>query len=223
MDGCGRGAYVLHTAPTCLCLHNRLPRDHNASASGKIETLVRLLRRLKVKGHRVVIFSQFTRFMDIVDDFLNMAGYSFVRLDGSTNRVQRMVVSGLFEKKLGFPPLLLRILLMLPPSRLHCLSCSPVFLACRYVCSFGWDTFQTLVLCDLCMHCSPEHPSIQQTKFSALYFPDEHAGGRAGSESLVRRHGNFDGLRLEPPSRPASHGSCAPHRPKKCCTRLPFC
>ena len=69
------------------------PRDCNASASGKMETLLRLLRRLKAKGHRVVLFSQFTRFMDIVDDFLNMAGYSFVRLDGSTNRVQRMVVS----------------------------------------------------------------------------------------------------------------------------------
>lgn len=66
---------------------------HNARASGKMETLVRLLRRLKAKNHRVVLFSQFTRFMDIVDDFLNMSGYSYVRLDGSTNRVQRMVVS----------------------------------------------------------------------------------------------------------------------------------
>ena len=66
---------------------------HIARASGKMETLVRLLRRLKAKDHRVVLFSQFTRFMDIVDDFLNMSGYSYVRLDGSTNRVQRMVVS----------------------------------------------------------------------------------------------------------------------------------
>ena len=68
--------------------------NRDVSASGKMETLSRLLRRLKAKGHRVVLFSQFTRFMDIVDDFLSMAGYSFVRLDGSTNRVQRTVVSG---------------------------------------------------------------------------------------------------------------------------------
>ena len=57
-------------------------------SSGKMETLDRLLRRLKAKGHRVVLFSQFTRFLDIIDDYLNMRGYSFVRLDGQVNRVQ---------------------------------------------------------------------------------------------------------------------------------------
>ena len=31
------------------------------------------------------------RVLDIVDDYLNMRGYDFARLDGSTNRVQRMV------------------------------------------------------------------------------------------------------------------------------------
>ena len=62
-------------------------------ASGKMRTLDILLRRLKLKGHRVVIFSQFTRMLDIIDDYLNMRGYQFARLDGSTNRVQRMVRS----------------------------------------------------------------------------------------------------------------------------------
>ena len=61
------------------------------SSSGKMMMLDRLLARLKLKGHRVVIFSQFTRVLDIVDDYLNMRGYEFARLDGSTNRVQRMV------------------------------------------------------------------------------------------------------------------------------------
>ena len=63
--------------------------DHTiVETSGKMETLDRLLRRLKEKGHRAVVFSQFTRFLDIIDDYLNMRGYSFVRLDGSVNRVQ---------------------------------------------------------------------------------------------------------------------------------------
>ena len=61
------------------------------SSSGKMMMLDRILARLKLKGHRVVIFSQFTRVLDIVDDYLNMRGYDFARLDGSTNRVQRMV------------------------------------------------------------------------------------------------------------------------------------
>jgi len=68
-------------------------------ASGKMRTLDILLRRLKLKGHRVVIFSQFTRMLDIIDDYLNMRGYAFARLDGSTNRVQRMIHIQEFNKK----------------------------------------------------------------------------------------------------------------------------
>jgi len=69
------------------------------TSSGKMEMLDRLLRRLKSKGHRVVIFSQFTQMLDIVDDFLVMRGYEFARLDGSTNRVQRYVDIHEFNKK----------------------------------------------------------------------------------------------------------------------------
>mmetsp|Transcript_29170 Transcript_29170/g.56796 ORF Transcript_29170/g.56796 Transcript_29170/m.56796 type:complete len:1721 (-) Transcript_29170:714-5876(-) len=68
------------------------------TTSGKIENLDRLLVKLKDKGHRVVIFSQFTRFLDIIDDYLRMRGYAFARLDGSTNRVQRMVHIQEFNK-----------------------------------------------------------------------------------------------------------------------------
>ena len=50
-------------------------------------------------GHRVVVFSQFTRMLDIIDDYLNLRGYLFARLDGGTNRVQRMVHIQEFNKK----------------------------------------------------------------------------------------------------------------------------
>jgi SWI/SNF-related matrix-associated actin-dependent regulator of chromatin subfamily A member 5 len=68
------------------------------TTSGKMIMLDRLLSRLKLKGHRVVIFSQFTRVLDIIDDYLNMRGYKFARLDGSTNRVQRMIHIHEFNK-----------------------------------------------------------------------------------------------------------------------------
>ena len=42
--------------------------DGLVKASGKLDVLDRLLTKLKAKGHRVVIFSQFTRMLDIVDD-----------------------------------------------------------------------------------------------------------------------------------------------------------
>ncbi|KAH9255375.1 hypothetical protein BASA81_006494 [Batrachochytrium salamandrivorans] len=61
------------------------------SASGKLQTLDILLRILKEKGHRVVIFSQFTSMLDILSDFLHLRNYKHARLDGGTNRVQRAV------------------------------------------------------------------------------------------------------------------------------------
>ncbi len=69
------------------------------AASGKLENLDRILPRLQQQGHRAVIFSQFTRFLDILDDYLRWRGYTFVRLDGSTNRVQRTVNIKEFNKK----------------------------------------------------------------------------------------------------------------------------
>ena len=60
-------------------------------ASGKMGVLDRLLLKLKKNGNRVVIFSQFTRTLDIVDDYANMRGWRYTRLDGSTNRVQRNI------------------------------------------------------------------------------------------------------------------------------------
>ena len=40
------------------------------TASGKMVMLDRLLEKLKKKGHRVVIFSQYTRTLDIINDYL---------------------------------------------------------------------------------------------------------------------------------------------------------
>lgn len=60
-------------------------------ASGKLSLLDRLLQKLREKGHRVVIFSQFTSMLDILQEFCNSRGYKYSRLDGSTNRVQRAI------------------------------------------------------------------------------------------------------------------------------------
>ncbi len=59
------------------------------NGSGKLKMLDRMLPRLKEDGHRVLIFSQFTSMLDILEDYCELREYSFVRLDGETNRVQR--------------------------------------------------------------------------------------------------------------------------------------
>ena len=38
-----------------------------------------------------MLFSQFTRCLDILEDFVRARGYQYSRLDGGTNRVQRTV------------------------------------------------------------------------------------------------------------------------------------
>lgn len=60
--------------------------------------LDKLLSQLKPRGHRVVLFSQFTRMLDILEDYLQRKGYSYRRLDGSTNRIQRMIDLEQFNK-----------------------------------------------------------------------------------------------------------------------------
>ncbi|TGZ66478.1 hypothetical protein CRM22_005288 [Opisthorchis felineus] len=51
--------------------------------SGKMTLLDKLLQRLKPKGHRVLIFSQMVRMLDLISDYLTLRGWGFQRLDGS--------------------------------------------------------------------------------------------------------------------------------------------
>ena len=61
------------------------------SSSGKFALLDRLLSKLHAAGHRVVLFSQFTSTLDLLEELLLYRGHKYCRLDGSTNRVQRTV------------------------------------------------------------------------------------------------------------------------------------
>ncbi|KAJ7703020.1 SNF2 family N-terminal domain-containing protein [Mycena rosella] len=50
--------------------------------SGKMVLLDKLLARLKADGHRVLIFSQMVRMLDILSDYMNLRNYIHQRLDG---------------------------------------------------------------------------------------------------------------------------------------------
>ncbi|KAF8200678.1 SNF2 family N-terminal domain-containing protein [Pholiota molesta] len=50
--------------------------------SGKLVLLDKLLVRLKADGHRVLIFSQMVRMLDILSDYMALRGYPHQRLDG---------------------------------------------------------------------------------------------------------------------------------------------
>lgn len=52
--------------------------------AGKLQTLAVLLRKLKHEGHRALIFTQMSKMLDILEAFLNIHGYTYLRLDGAT-------------------------------------------------------------------------------------------------------------------------------------------
>ena len=59
--------------------------------SGKMVLLDKLLTRLKKDGHRVLIFSQMVRMLDILSDYLSFRGLPFQRLDGTVPAATRRI------------------------------------------------------------------------------------------------------------------------------------
>ncbi|XP_051540952.1 chromodomain-helicase-DNA-binding protein 1-like isoform X1 [Myxocyprinus asiaticus] len=57
--------------------------QHLIRSSGKLILLDKLLVRLKERGHRVLIFSQMVRMLDILAEYLKYRQFLFQRLDGS--------------------------------------------------------------------------------------------------------------------------------------------
>ena len=53
------------------------------TSSGKMMLLDRLLFKLQKDKHRVLIFSQMVKMLDILSDYLRLRGYQFQRLDGT--------------------------------------------------------------------------------------------------------------------------------------------
>ncbi|KAH7930550.1 hypothetical protein BV22DRAFT_56154 [Leucogyrophana mollusca] len=58
-------------------------------ASAKLRLLRSLLPKLKARGHRVLLFSQFAIALNIVEDFVRGEGYNYLRLDGDTKQADR--------------------------------------------------------------------------------------------------------------------------------------
>mmetsp|Transcript_33130 Transcript_33130/g.37226 ORF Transcript_33130/g.37226 Transcript_33130/m.37226 type:complete len:1363 (+) Transcript_33130:107-4195(+) len=66
--------------------------DRNCSLierSGKLEILAKILPLWKKQGHRVLIFCQWRKMLDIIMDFVKSHGWKFGRLDGNTNVASR--------------------------------------------------------------------------------------------------------------------------------------
>ena len=70
--------------------HSGLPQNRkqkhlqNRNLSSKLEELIN-------PGHKAIIFSQWTQFLDRIEPHLQKANYQYLRLDGSTQNRQELV------------------------------------------------------------------------------------------------------------------------------------
>jgi SWI/SNF-related matrix-associated actin-dependent regulator of chromatin subfamily A member 5 len=62
---------------------------HLVENSGKMMLLDKLLPKLQERGSRVLIFSQMTRLLDILEDYLLFRGHQYCRIDGNTSGEDR--------------------------------------------------------------------------------------------------------------------------------------
>ncbi|TGZ77678.1 hypothetical protein EX30DRAFT_398375 [Ascodesmis nigricans] len=74
---------------------------------GKLQRLDHLLRELQAGGHRALIFTQMTKVLDILEQFLNIHGHRYLRLDGATKVEQRQALTDRFNNDPKIPVFIL--------------------------------------------------------------------------------------------------------------------
>ncbi|GER50119.1 chromatin-remodeling protein 11 [Striga asiatica] len=72
--------------------------EHLIENAGKMVLLDKLLPKLKERDSRVLIFSQMTRLLDILEDYLMFRGYYYCRIDGNTGGEDRDASIEAFNK-----------------------------------------------------------------------------------------------------------------------------
>ena len=84
-----------------ICVSPQLVDPAHHETSPKIGFLIAQLRELLDEGHRALVFSQFTSFLDLLEPELERGGIDFVRLDGSTPTAKRKKIVEGFQSGAG--------------------------------------------------------------------------------------------------------------------------
>ena len=72
--------------------------EHLVFNSGKMLVLDKLLKRLQKQGSRVLIFSQMSRLLDILEDYCVFREYKYCRIDGGTAHEDRIAAIDEYNK-----------------------------------------------------------------------------------------------------------------------------
>ncbi|KAG5642277.1 hypothetical protein DXG03_003054 [Asterophora parasitica] len=73
--------------------------EHVVTSSSKLIAIDKILADILPKGERVLIFSQWTGMLDLLEDFMNLRSIPYARLDGSTPRPRRALNIRLFQQE----------------------------------------------------------------------------------------------------------------------------
>ena len=109
----GQGGSVIRALEALLrlrqaCCHNNLvPGQAPTASSSKVDLLLETLRESIDYGHRALVFSQWTSFLDLIEPRLAEAGLAWERLDGTTK--DRAGVVERFQRPDGPPVMLLSL------------------------------------------------------------------------------------------------------------------
>ncbi|XP_048508009.1 SWI/SNF-related matrix-associated actin-dependent regulator of chromatin subfamily A containing DEAD/H box 1 homolog [Athalia rosae] len=80
------------------CLDGKSLPKELIPKSGKLEKFDEILPQLKAEGHRVLIFSQFTMVLDILEEYMMMRKHKYSRLDGQTPVTERQILIDKFTR-----------------------------------------------------------------------------------------------------------------------------
>ena len=106
------GGSVLQALESLLRLrqaacHSALVPGQQAASSSKVQELLAALDQASAEGHKSLVFSQWTSFLDLIEPHLAAANIPALRLDGSTR--DRQAVVDAFQASAGPPVLLLSL------------------------------------------------------------------------------------------------------------------
>ncbi len=97
LDDLDRNRFIVFRSLTLLRMLSLAPglidEDDAEIGSSKLDTLLDRVAELQAEGHRALVFSQFTSFLDLAAERLRGAGVPYAHLDGSTRHRQDVIDS----------------------------------------------------------------------------------------------------------------------------------
>lgn len=93
------GARCLFIKANFSFICDLVDRESLITDSGKLKEFDRLLTRLKIQGHRVLVYSQMTRMIDLLEEYMAYRKHKYMRLDGSSKISERRDMVANFQSK----------------------------------------------------------------------------------------------------------------------------